>query len=156
MNEIIINNETKYNIENICLNIVNELLSKLSINNVSLSINLVSDEYIQELNRDYRNKDNVTDVITFAYEDETNFNELFDTRELGDIFIALDYVYNNSLKYSHTMAREMSFVLAHGLLHTLGYDHLTLEEEEVMFKKQEELITTVIEKGSELDEIFNR
>ncbi|MFV0424050.1 MAG: rRNA maturation RNase YbeY [Bacilli bacterium] len=155
MNEIIVNNSTKYNIDNICIEIVENILEDLSINNASLSINLVTDKKMNDINMQYRNIDKPTDVITFSYEDIINFNELFKIRELGDIFIAVEYVYQNSIKYQHSMAREMSFVLAHGILHTLGYDHQTKKQEEIMFKKQEELIANVILKGSELDEIFN-
>lgn len=156
MNDISLNNSTKYAIESICIEIVNEILTIQEIDNASLSINLVTDEEIREINLEYRNIDRPTDVITFSYEEDESFNDLFDERELGDIFIAVDYVFSNSKKYSHSMAREMSFVLAHGVLHALGYDHITKEDEKIMFEKQEELIQNIIIKGSELDEIFNR
>ncbi len=155
MNDIVINNETEYEIINICEEMTFEILNYLQLDNCSLSINLVSDEEIVKINKEYRQKDTPTDVITFSYEDDENFNALFEVRELGDIFIAVDYVFANSKKYGHSMAREFSFVLAHGILHTLGYDHNTKQEETKMFSKQEEIISNIIGKGSELNEIFN-
>ncbi len=155
MNDIVINNSTNYSIDNICNSLIDGVLDSLDIKNASLSLNLVTNEEIRQLNAEYRNKDNVTDVITFSYEDEANFNELFEVRELGDIFIAVDVVVSNSKKYQHKVSREMAFVVAHGVLHTLGYDHNTDEEEKIMFSLQEKLIQSIIVKGSELDEIFN-
>lgn len=156
MIDLVINNNSEYEIDSIIENLTLAALEKLELNNVSLSVNLVSNEEIKTINSDYRNKDSVTDVITFSYEDEDNFNELFEIRELGDMFIALDYVYDNSIKYGHPMARECAFVIAHGLLHMLGYDHNTKEEETAMFTLQEEVIKNIIEKGSELNAIFSR
>ncbi len=155
MNDITLNNSTQYKIDDILMDITFDLLASLNLDNVSLSVNIVTNEEIIEINNNYRNKNSVTDVITFSYEDSDNFNELFAQRELGDIFIAIDYVYENSKKIGNTMAREMSFVLAHGILHTLGYDHDSTESESVMFNLQETLINNVVEKGSVFNEIFS-
>lgn len=155
MNDIVINNSTNYGIDSICENIVLDVLKILEIDHASLSLSLVSDEEIHDINKTHRGIDKATDVITFSYEDVDNFNQLFEVRELGDIFIAVEYVFSNSKKYNHSMAREMTFVIVHGLLHTLGYTHDSAIEEKVMFDKQEEIIKKVIVKGSELDEIFN-
>ncbi len=156
MIDLVVNNNCSYEITAIVESLTIQVLNNLELDNVSLSLNLVSDEAIQELNKTYRSKDSVTDVITFSYEDESNFNELFEVRELGDIFIAVDYVYRNSIKLGHSMAREMAFVIVHGILHTLGYDHQTEEEENVMFSLQEQLIANITCKGSELNAIFSR
>lgn len=155
MNDITVINSTKYNIEHIIENMTNIILAELELNNISISINIVTDDEIKSINKEYRFKDKVTDVITFSYEDVDNFNDLFAVRELGDVFIAIDYVNNNCKLIGNTMSREVSFVLAHGILHTLGYSHDTLEDEKVMFELQEKLIREVIKEGSELNEIFN-
>ncbi len=155
MNDLVINNNTDYNIVEITSLLVETILNKLELDNVSMSVNIISNEEMLEINQQYRNKASVTDVITFSYEDEDNFNEFFEVRELGDIFIAIDYVYTNSKKIGHSMSREYCFVLAHGILHTLGYNHLNEEEEAEMFSLQETLINEIILKGSELDEIFS-
>lgn len=155
MNSITINSNFDERIDELTLNLMEKLLKKLELSNVSLSINLVSDEEIKNINNEYRNKDAVTDVITFPYEEVDNFNLFLEERELGDIFIALDYVYQNSVKYQHSMAREFCFVLAHGLLHLLGYDHMNEHDEEIMFKLQEELIEEIFVDGGIINEIFS-
>ncbi len=155
MNDVVINNNCKYNLDKIVETLTFSALESLQLDNISISINLVTNSEITKLNKDYRNKNSVTDVITFSYEDDCHFNNLFKVRELGDIFIAVDYVYENSLKLKHSFAREMSFVIVHGILHTLGYDHNTVEEQETMFTIQEEIISNIVEKGCELNAIFS-
>ena len=59
---------------------------------------------------------------------------------LGDIYISLDKAKSQSKEYGHSLLRELSFLAVHGFYHLLGYDHQTKEEEEVMFKKQEEVL----------------
>lgn len=101
------------------------------------SVVFVTDEEIQRLNREFRNIDKVTDVISFALCDDPN-NEL--NHELGDIFIDLDQAKRQALEYGHTMTREVAFLAVHGFLHLNGYDHMTEEEEKVMFAKQDEIL----------------
>ncbi len=101
---------------------------------------IVTSDFIHELNKNYRNIDRVTDVISFALEDDKTFN-LDNYRVLGDIYICLDKVKSQALEYGHSFKRELSFLAVHGLLHLLGYDHMTKEEEEVMFAKQEEVLS---------------
>ncbi|MFV0499136.1 MAG: rRNA maturation RNase YbeY [Bacilli bacterium] len=156
MNDFVINNNSCYDIDMYIIEIIDTILKELIIDNVTFSINIISDLEISKINNDYRDKECVTDVITFVYEEIDDFNHLFDTRELGDIFIAIDHVINNSKKYGHSIKREISFVVAHGILHLLGYDHMTKEEEEVMFSLQEKLINSIKFKGSDINEIFNK
>ena len=101
---------------------------------------IVTSDFIHELNKNYRNIDRVTDVISFALEDDKTFN-LDNYRVLGDIYICLDKVKSQALEYGHSFKRELSFLAVHGLLHLLGYDHMTKDEEEVMFAKQEEVLS---------------
>lgn len=101
------------------------------------SIIFVDDEKIQEINRDYRKLDRVTDVISFALCDDPE-NELTD--ELGDVFIDLSQAFRQALEYGHSIDREVAFLAVHGYLHLCGYDHMTKEEEEIMFQKQEEIL----------------
>lgn len=97
---------------------------------------LVDDDYIHRLNRDYRGKDQPTDVITFALEDGEDVI-LGQERVLGDIYISIDRALEQACSYGHSLKRELSFLAIHGFLHLLGYDHMTKEEEVVMFQKQE-------------------
>ena len=99
----------------------------------------VKNEEIHNINREYRHTDRVTDVISFALEDNPDI-VYEDFRLLGDIYIAVDIAYDQAIEYNHSREREVCFLATHGLLHLLGYDHMTIEEEKVMFGKQEELL----------------
>ena len=136
----IINNTDKEIIEIKKLNdYIKFVIDKLEINSAIFNIIFVSNEEIHDINREYRNTDRVTDVISFALED--NEDEVFEEfRMLGDIYIAIDVAYDQAIEYNHSREREVCFLATHGLLHLLGYDHMTLEEEKEMFGKQEELL----------------
>ncbi len=154
MRDIVVNNNLEYDVDAMCLDMCETIFNALDLDNISMSINIISNEEIRQINKEYRNKDSVTDVISFSIEgiDTTLFEEL----ELGDIFIAIDYVYENSKKIGHSMSREFAFVLCHGILHLLGYTHDSEEEEKEMFGIQETLIQKAIEKGDKINEIFSR
>ena len=115
------------------------VVDKLEVNKAIFNIIFVSNDEIHTINRKYRNTDRVTDVISFALED--NEEEVFQAfRILGDIYIAIDVAYDQAIEYNHSREREVCFLATHGLLHLLGYDHMTIEEEKEMFDKQEELL----------------
>lgn len=109
-----------------------------------LSVTFVTNERIQEINRDYRGKDSPTDVISFALEEEGEGEPAFihdeGPRILGDIIISVDKAKEQAEDYGHTLEREMGFLSVHGLLHLLGYDHMTEEDEKIMFTRQEEIL----------------
>ena len=115
------------------------LVTKLKIKKGIFNIIFVSNEEIHEINRAYRNTDRVTDVISFALEDNKDI-VYKGFRLLGDIYIAIDVAYDQAIEYNHSREREVCFLATHGLLHLLGYDHMNEEEEKIMFKKQEELL----------------
>jgi probable rRNA maturation factor len=110
---------------------------KTQKNKKEFNIIFVDDEEIQRINREYRKIDRVTDVISFALCDDPD-NEMVD--ELGDIFIDLDQAFRQADDYGHSITREVAFLAVHGYLHLCGYDHMTKEDEEVMFKKQDEIL----------------
>lgn len=134
-------NETNENIKEI--ENINELLNfvikKENLENCLFNVIIVDNDYIHKLNKEYRGIDRPTDVISFALEDEVDDVKL-DFRVLGDIYISLDKTYEQAKLYNHSFLRELSFLTIHGLLHLLGYDHMVKEDEEVMFKKQDELL----------------
>ena len=103
------------------------------------SIIFVEDEEIHEINKEYRNVDRITDVISFAFEDSKDlmYNDI---RVLGDIYICIPQMKRQAQEYGHSEKRELSFLAVHGLLHLLGYDHMTKEEEKVMFSLQEMIL----------------
>ena len=104
-----------------------------------MSIILVDNDKIHEINRDYRNIDRATDVISFANIDY-NIDRVL-SYELGDIYISIDKVFDQAKTYDHSVMREFAFLITHGVLHLLGYDHIEYDDEQVMFKKQEEVLS---------------
>lgn len=134
-------NETNEDIKEI--DTINELLNfvikKENLENCLFNIIIVDNDYIHKLNKEYRGIDRPTDVISFALEDEVD-NVKLDFRVLGDIYISLDKTYEQAKLYNHSFLRELSFLTIHGVLHLLGYDHMEKEDEEIMFKKQDELL----------------
>ena len=136
----IINNTNKKIIEIDKLNkYIDFVITKLNLKEAIFNIIFVSNEEIHKINKEYRKVDRVTDVISFALEDNKDI-EYKDFRLLGDIYIAIDVAYEQAIEYNHSREREVCFLATHGLLHLLGYDHMTEEEEKEMFGKQEELL----------------
>ncbi len=139
MFEIINNTDKEIEEINKLKEYMNFVVGILEMKEGIFNIIFVSNDEIHEINREFRNTDRVTDVISFALED--NEEEAFkDYRLLGDIYIAIDVAYDQALEYNHSREREVCFLATHGLLHLLGYDHMTIEEEKEMFGKQEELL----------------
>ncbi|GEP78536.1 rRNA maturation RNase YbeY [Staphylococcus carnosus] len=102
-----------------------------------LSVTFVNKQEIQEINRDYRNKDKVTDIISFALEeDEPDIEGLDMPRVLGDIIICADVAKEQAEEYGHSFERELGFLALHGFLHLLGYDHMNEADEKEMFGRQ--------------------
>jgi len=109
-----------------------------------VSINFVDNKEIQELNRNYRQQDKTTDVISFALQESVE-GELDIVGEdiplvLGDIVISVDKAKEQAVEYNHSLERELGFLTVHGFLHLLGYDHMTEEDEKKMFQKQEAIL----------------
>ena len=113
-------------------------LNKLEIEEAIFNVIIVDNDYIHKLNKEYRNIDRETDVITFALEDDKTFNP--DIRILGDVYISIDKAKSQSVEYGHSLLRELCFLAVHGMLHLLGYDHMKKDEEVIMFKLQEEIL----------------
>ena len=141
MNKIEIFNETSETVEEIedIRKVIDIGIKKLSLENLEFNIIFVDNDYIQVLNRDYRNIDRPTDVISFALEDN-EFDVKLENRILGDIYISLDKTKSQALEYNHSFKREICFLAVHGFLHLLGYDHMNIEEEKIMFSLQEEIL----------------
>ena len=115
-------------------------IEKEKLENVSFNLIIVDNAYIHELNKTYRNIDRETDVITFALEDEDTIIVPGNERILGDIYISIDKARSQAVEYGHSLLRELSFLAVHGFYHLLGYDHMTPEDEKIMFAKQEEVL----------------
>ena len=134
-------NETKKNLKELdnLPELIDYAIKSEKLGNVIFNVIIVDEEKIHELNREYRGIDKSTDVITFALEDNEDI-VYEDFRLLGDIYICLEKVYSQAEEYGHSVLRELSFLAIHGFLHLLGYDHMTEEDEKVMFKRQEEIL----------------
>ena len=145
MNQIGMFNETGVELteeEKMIQKLVKEVLKEEKVRNAECNIIFVDNEKIHEINREYRHIDRVTDVISFALEDEME-NEpsaQYEMRVLGDIYISVDQAKEQALEYGHSFLREICFLAIHGMLHLLGYDHQTTEDEKIMFQKQEEVL----------------
>lgn len=137
MNDFTISNNGLYNDYEYLYDLINYTLEYLNVENALLSIIFVDQKTIQEINRDYRGIDRVTDVISFAFEDnaEIVYNDM--CRTLGDIYICIPRMQEQAKEYGHSEKRELSFLTVHGLLHLLGYDHMNAKEEKEMFDLQE-------------------
>ena len=109
-----------------------------------VSVTFVTNEAIQEINREYRDKDQPTDVISFAMEElgEGEIEVIIEgmPRMLGDIIISIDRTREQADDFGHTFERELGFLAVHGFLHLLGYDHMNEADEKVMFGKQDEIL----------------
>lgn len=107
-----------------------------------VSVTLVDNARIRELNAEFREIDRETDVLSFPLGDENGFEVDPDTDAilLGDIVISLEKAQSQAEEYGHGFRREVAFLITHSLFHLLGYDHITEEEEKEMFAKQEKVL----------------
>ncbi len=122
---------------------------------VQVNLLITDDEGIREINKGQRGIDSATDVLSFPvheFETPACFQELEgeeamdcfdpDTGELmlGDIVISIDRAFSQAESYGHTIYREIAFLIAHSMLHLIGYDHMEKDEEELMFSKQKSIL----------------
>ena len=106
-----------------------------------LTILVDTPDRIQTLNREFRNVDAVTDVLTFpAWEGEISLSA---DGYLGDIMICYERAKEQAISYGHSLKRELSFLAVHGVLHLLGYDHMTEADERMMREKQTAILDSI-------------
>ncbi len=132
---------------------VAEKVLKEDFSNVCVSLNFVSDEEIHRLNKEFRNVDKVTDVLSFPNLNKTpkekleKFKKSYDFDEgllfLGDIVISKNVAKSQAREYEHSLTREVCFLALHGFLHLLGFDHVKEEDEKVMNKIQDKILSEV-------------
>lgn len=140
MNSYEINDNDLYKDYDYLNGVIESTLKHEKVKNAILSIVFVNDEEIRRINKEYRGIDKVTDVISFAFEDNLKilYNKM---RVLGDIYICIPRMLEQAKDYGHSEKRELSFLTVHGLLHLLGYDHMNKDEEEKMFALQELILS---------------
>ncbi len=106
-----------------------------------LSVLLTDDETIRQLNREYRGMDKPTDVLSFS---QLEGDEVAaPARILGDVVISVERAQQQAADYGHSVAREVGFLTAHGVLHLLGWDHEEPDDEALMMAKTEEILGSV-------------
>lgn len=110
---------------------------------VAVNVVLVDDDQIHQYNKDFRNIDRPTDVLSFE-----DGSEEAGILNLGDIMISVDAIRRQAHDYGHSLKREFCFLIAHGYLHLLGYDHHTPEEETEMFTLQKRILNDIAPKGN--------
>ena len=121
---------------------VKYLVDRLELDKCEFNIIIVDNKRIHEINKEYRDIDRETDVISFAMEDNMDI-EYEDFRLLGDIYISIDKCYSQALDYGHSREREICFLATHGVLHLLGYDHMNENDKKIMRDIEEKIMSHI-------------
>ena len=119
--------------------ILNRAMKKENLKNIYFNVILIDNKTIKEINNTYRSIDKETDVISFALEDNKDVSYT-KKRLLGDIYISVDKAKEQAISLNQSLEKELCFLSIHGLLHLLGFDHIEKKDEEIMIKKQKEII----------------
>lgn len=108
--------------------------------NAEVSLSIVDRQTIHKLNKDYRNVDRETDVLSFPLDEEGFDNEGNPLILLGDIVICLDVAEDQAADFGHSLEREIMYLICHSTLHLLGYDHIEEDDKKVMRSKEKEVM----------------
>nr|WP_317357765.1 rRNA maturation RNase YbeY [uncultured Tyzzerella sp.] len=141
--ELLFDNNTNYTIDEETFNLMKNCMKEsLKLENftedIEISLSIVNNDEIRKINNLHRNIDKETDVLSFPLLDDfNNINNMVCPIPIGDIIISIDKAISQANDYGHSLKRELCFLTVHSMLHLLGYDHMTEEEEKVMFEKQE-------------------
>ena len=123
------------------LKTIEEVLKVENFNeNAEVSLSIVDKDTIHKLNKDYRNVDRETDVLSFPMEEEAFDDEGNPIFLLGDIVICLDVARNQAAEFGHSLEREMMYLICHSTLHLLGYDHIEEDDRVKMRAKEKEVM----------------
>lgn len=152
MEAMIINQQNKINYTRELQQVIQKVVKTVARTtklpaNTEVSIMIVDNSYIQELNFIYRGQNIATDVLSFAMnelgEEEPDFDFSGEINVLGDIVVSLETAQRQSEEYGHSLERELGYLVAHGMLHLLGYDHETSEEQRLMRELEEKIMASV-------------
>ena len=108
--------------------------------NYEVSLSFVDNEEIRNLNRDFRNIDRVTDVLSFPMLSDDEFDIEYEEESLGDIVISIQRADEQAEEFDHSLEREICFLVCHSMFHLLGYDHMEEEEAKDMHRREEEVL----------------
>lgn len=122
---------------------------KLDKTDLYLSITLSNEEYIHRINKETRNVDKPTDVLSFPMfeKDEIPKEKTGIPDVLGDIIICIPIVKKQAIEYGHSFKRELAYMLVHGFYHLMGYDHIEEKDKKEMRKKEENILSKLNIKG---------
>jgi probable rRNA maturation factor len=123
-------------------------LKSIGLTRVELSLSLSDDAELRRLNRDYANEDHATDVLSFSQEKGGLAESHTGRRALGDVVISVETAKRQAAAGGKTLPAELFHLAVHGLVHLLGYDHATAEEERVMFGYEAKIRATVLARGA--------
>lgn len=152
------NQELPFDVEDIVDKVIEKALEQEECPyEVCVSVTLTDDEGIHTINKEFRDIDRPTDVLSFPnvdYKAPADFSGIEDYIEdyfdpetgelcLGDIVVSIDKVYEQAQEYGHAPLREFAFLIAHSMLHLLGYDHMNDDEAKIMETRQEEILTSL-------------
>ena len=134
--------------EEIIEKVVNIVLKEEKIlKKLDVYITLTNNENIKVINKEYRNIDKATDVLSFPMFNRSEIDNLKkkDNTEdiLGDIIISVEKVNEQAIEYGHSFKRELAYLVTHGMLHLLGYDHMIDEEKKLMREKEEAILSSL-------------
>lgn len=134
------------------LKIINQVLEtcykveKIDTTKIYINIILTNPEKIKQINKEYRNIDKETDVLSFPMFEKMELDELLKNQDsiekyiLGDIIISIQRVKEQAEEYNHSFERELAYMTVHGFYHLMGYDHMEEEEKKIMRSKEENIL----------------
>lgn len=141
--------EKKNEYEKDILYVIEECFKEEKIENLNLyiCITLTTPENIKKLNKQYRNIDKETDVLSFPMFEKYEIDKIIKNKErqlvkeaIGDIIISIKKVEEQAIEYGHSFERELSYMLVHGFYHLMGYDHIKEEDKKIMRPKEEKIL----------------
>ena len=152
--------EKKEEYENIIKKVVEQCFKeeKLEESKLYISVTLTTPEHIREINKQYRNIDKETDVLSFPMFEKKEIEQKIENKDfehedvLGDIVISIEKVKGQAEEYGHSFEREFSYMIVHGFYHLMGYDHIKEEDKIVMRPKEESVLTKLGIRRDELNE----
>ena len=121
-------------------------IENLQDTNLILTITLSTPQHIQEINKEYRNMDRTTDVLSFPMFEKQELQNKINAKDftgedmLGDIIISIEKVEEQAKEYGHSFERELSYMVVHGFYHLMGYDHIETQDKECMREKEENVL----------------
>lgn len=143
--------EEKKEYEKVIKKVLEECFKKESLENSKLyvTITLTTPKEIQKINKEYRNIDKATDVLSFPLFEKDELEEMISKDQfihqdiLGDIIISIEKVKEQAIEYGHSFERELSYMVVHGFYHLMGYDHIKEEDKKIMREKEEYILNSL-------------